>query len=119
MLKTVEVISLGRNKTSVALFEHPIKLLSKMEKDELAEHDIIGFGAYKNLFQIRFIDEFATPKKKKKPKVSQISQPKTVVYFSESEDEGENDSKENQGFYLILKRFLQFSNTLSFRQNAL
>ena len=99
MLKTVEVISLGRNKTSVALFEHPIKLLSKMETDELAEHDIIGFGAYKNLFQIRFIDEFATPKKKKnKPKVSQISQAKTVVYFSESEDEGENDSKENQGF---------------------
>ena len=80
-----------------------------MEKDELAEHDIIGFGAYKNLFQIRFIDEFATPKKKKK-KNSKVSQPKTVVYFSESENEGENenDAKENQGFFYFILNFSIF-----------
>ena len=101
VLKTVELTSLGRNQTSVASFGKPIILLKKEDTQELVENDLIGFGAYKNLFQIRFIDEFATPKKKrKKTKETEV---KRVL---PSSSESENEAKENQG--TLLKIFKIF-----------
>ena len=92
VLKTVELTSLGRNQTSVASFGKPIILLKKEDTQELVENDLIGFGAYKNLFQIRFIDEFATPKKKRK-KIKETEVKRVLPSSSESD----NESKENQG----------------------
>ena len=93
MLKEVEVISMGRNRTSVALFEQPMKMLKKLERYELGDGDLIGFGAYHHLYQIKFAQsafDFTTPKKKKKVEVIK----KTMVYFSESSSSDE-EQKEN------------------------
>ena len=80
-----------------------MRLLTKLERYELGDGDLIGFGAYHHLYRIRFADnafDFTTPKKKKK-KVEEMRP--TVVYFSESSDEEVEigGGKENKG---ILKQ---------------
>ena len=95
VLKTVELTSLGRNQTSIASFGKPIVLLKKEDTEELVQNDLIGFGPYKNLFQIRFIDEFATPKKKRKKAKETTS--KEVWRVLPESSESESEAKENQG----------------------